>query len=242
MGSGEQELVALHARLHALGRARHFRELDGAAARALIRSATLLDVRAGRSLWRAGDPGLAAMQILDGAVMILAPRRNGDEVALGVFGPGECIGLAAALGRTPYPASPVALASHTRLLAIPAAALHEAMQLFPDCERAARAALLDHGSSLRLQVDVLAAGGVAARLATFLIYLGEKFGAPTPRGGLQIPLPVPRTLLARAIASRPETVMRCLAAWKRQRVVVASRTDIELRAPGRLHELAHGDA
>lgn len=240
MPGGTTELVALHARLQALTRARHFRELDGGAARALIRTATIVEAPAGRVLWRAGDPGTAAMQILDGAVMILAPRRNGDEVALGVFGPGECIGLAAALGRTPYPASPVTLTPVTRLLAIPTPTLHEAMQEFPACERAARAALLDHGASLRLQVDVLAAGSVPARLATFLLYLGEKFGVPTPSGAVHISLQVSRTLLAHAIATRPETVIRCLAAWKRQRVVFASRAGIELRAPGRLHELTLG--
>ena len=241
MEASATELVALHARLQALGRARHFRDLDGAAARALTRSATIVDATVGRTLWRAGDPATAAMQILDGAVMIMAPRRNGDEVVLGVFGAGECIGLTAALGRTPYPASPIALTPIVRLLAIPTVALHEAMHAFPACERAARAALLDHSSSLRVQVDVLAAGSVPARLATFLLYLGEKFGAPSPSGATLIPLAVPRTLLARAIATRAETIMRCLAAWKRQRIAFVTRAGIELRAPARLHELAHGD-
>lgn len=234
----EASLVEHYARLAALGQSRHFGKLDGAAARTLARATTFRTVGAGRSLWRAGDRATAAMQIVDGAVLIMAARADGREVALGVFGPGESIGLTAVLGGTPYPASALALAPHTRVLVIHATALHEAMALDAACERAVRTALIDHSATLRMQVDVLAAGSVPARLATFLLYLGDRFGTITATGGVQVPMALPKTVLAKAIATRAETVMRCLAAWKRQRIAVVGRTGIELRARGRLAELA----
>lgn len=237
-GAREPSLVELHARQAALTRCRHFNKLDGAPARALARATSFRDVDAGDTLWRAGDMAAAAMQILDGAVLIMAGRPDGREVALGVFGPGECVGLTAALAGTPYPATALVLAPRTRVLVMHAGALHEVMAAYPACERAVRTALMDHSQTLRTQVDVLAAGGVAARLATFLLFLGERFGQPTDGGVVHVPLTIPRTVLAKAIATRAETVMRCLASWKRQRIAVVGRDGIELRARGRLVELA----
>ena len=154
-----------------------------------------------------------------GAVTIASPRPSGRLAVLGVFGPDDCIGLPAILARTAYPAEAAALVAGTRVLCLVAAALHHAMASHPACAERVHAALHEHTSALRAKIEVLSAGTAAARLAAFLLYLADRFGAPRADGAVEVPLAVPRVKLADIIAARPETVIRTLGAWRRARLV-----------------------
>lgn len=237
----EGRAIDRHAIANRLSRARHFRSVAAPALRALVSSASTRALDGGDALWRTGDVGAAVYFIDRGSMMISRPRPNGATSVHGVFGPDDCIGLSAVLGQSAYPADATALGHGTRLVGIDAATLLAAIAEHPTCAELANALMLAHTHSLRTQIEILSAGSVATRLASFLLHAGERLGTPLSHGGVRVPIAIPRATLAHIIAARSETVIRTLAAWRRQRIITTDATGYELRAIGRLQSIAHGE-
>ena len=84
-----------------------FAELDADRRESLFRTADRLDLAAGQSLCRAGDPHGALFLVKDGAIDIFTGRAE-DPVPLGRIGPGAMIGEMGELTHSPRSASAVA--------------------------------------------------------------------------------------------------------------------------------------
>lgn len=212
---------AAHDRERRLRATAFFGALGDDDAATLAREACIRRLEEDERLWRAGSPGAGFALVQQGLVLISAPRADGDRAVFGLFGPGECVGIAAALDGSRYPADAIAFTKHLEVLWIPAPALRLLASASPGVARAIQQALLAHTSALRIKIEILSAGKVPARIASLLLHLAERFGAPAPRGGTRVDLPISRQSLAQLVSARTETVIRILGTWKRAGVVAS---------------------
>lgn len=218
-----------------------FHELSDAAARELGEAATTVRLSAGDRLWRAGEPARFFALIERGLLLISMPRPDGDAATLGLFGPRECVGLAAALDEhATFPADAVALTSSLEALVVPAAVTRAVTARDPSCATAMREALLEHTRALRAKIEILSAGKVPSRLASLLSYLAQRFGDEREGGEVFIPIALSRPMLAQLVSARPETVIRTLTRWRKEGLVLADDEGFVVEAPKRLAEIASG--
>lgn len=223
-------------------RARHFGRLSDATAQRLAEAASAVEADEGGYLWRAGEPAKSFVIVERGLVLISVPRRDGEPAILGLFGPRECIGLAAALdnGRATYPADAVALSDSVQALVISAEQARLAAADDQACATVMREALLDHTRALRTKIEILSAGKVRARLASLLMHLADRFGDEVEGGDTFIPLTLSRAALAQLVSARPETVIRTLSTWRADGLVEATSDGFCLKSPARLSDIAEG--
>lgn len=81
----------------------------------------------------------------------------------------------------------------------------------------------------------------AERLAMLLLDLGKRFGKPGP-AGITLGIRLTREELAELTGSAPETVIRLLSRFKRQRLVETHGSEITLLKPERLEQIARVSA
>ncbi len=208
-----------NALLASLRCARLFRGLDSKLVESLARVAYTLSVREGEHLWRAGQKAEAFTVIQRGLVHIERSVAGKEPAILGIFGPHESVGDAAALTRGTYPADALAVSAEARLIRVPAEVMLHAMDEQPTLARAVQRALLDHTKMLTAKIDIVSAGSVNARLATLLLHLSERFGDEQEDGVMRIPIALSRVALSRLISARVETVIRALSAMRREGVL-----------------------
>jgi CRP-like cAMP-binding protein len=187
-----------------------FHGVDEPALLELARAARGGSHKEGDFLWRAGQQAAAFTVIQRGLVQIERRAPSGEPSVVGIFGPRESIGDTAALEQGSYPADAVAV-TDVEVLRIPASLVLGAMEREPTLSRAVQTSLLQHTRALVAKIDIVSAGSVAARLATLLLHLYERFGDDDEQGMAVVPIPVSRTALARLVAARTETVIRALS-------------------------------
>ncbi len=231
--------ASILARASRLRAAHCFGRLPGADTEKLVREARVQRLAEGEPLWRAGAPGAGFALVQEGLVLIAAPRADGERAVLGLFGAGECVGIAAALDGSAYPADAIAFTRSVEVLWIPSVALRSLASASPAVARAIQHALLAHTQALRVKIEILSAGKVPARIASLLLHLGERFGTPLPGGAIRLELPVSRQAIAELVSARTETVIRCLTRWKRAGAIDSDPRGFTLRDREVLH-LARG--
>lgn len=208
--------------------ARLFRGLDARLVESLSRAAYALRLREGEHLWRAGQKAEAFTVIQRGLVQIERSVAGKEPAILGIFGPRESVGDAAALACSVYPADALAASAEVQIIRVPGEVLLRAMEEQPALARAVQLALLDHTQMLTAKIDIVSAGSVTARLATLLLHLSERFGDEQEDGVVRVPISLSRVALSRLISARVETVIRALSAMRREGVLRMSTEGVEI--------------
>jgi CRP-like cAMP-binding protein len=163
----------------------------------------------GATIFTEGDPAHELCFVVLGRVKIVK-TTPGRELIIGLFGPGEPIGLVAVFDGKPYPASAVALE--------PSTVLHVAETEFFGalCANPSAARRLIQGLMLR-QMELTKrladlTGSVEHRLARLFLTLAEKMGKGA-KGGIEIPLVLSRQEIADLGATTIETAIRVMSRW-----------------------------
>jgi CRP-like cAMP-binding protein len=218
--------------------ARLFRGVDPGTITTLADSAHNTTLKEGGQLWHAGDTAHHFTVIQRGLVQIERRMPSGEPAIVGVFGPRESVGDAAALAGAPYPAAAVAASERVEVVQIPRDVIVHAMQRDAALAGAVQTALLEHTQALTAKIDIVSAGSVPARLATLLLHLAERFGDETEDGLLAIPVSLSRVALSRLVSARVETVIRALSAWNKSGLVHTTDDGFEIGSPEELREVA----
>lgn len=197
-----------------------------AAARALAAAATVRRARAGVELCQAGAPARELWVLLEGRVRVCRPLGDGSSVSLEVMLPGEAFGLPA-LACWTYP-SDIEAAEDSLVAALPRAAVLEQLERCPALARSVLETLGRRLAFLEAQVS-LARRPVATRVAAALAYLGTKFGRR---------IPLTRAEIAALAGTTPETAMRVLKKFERDRLVSSGRGGLILVEPEALRRRA----
>jgi CRP-like cAMP-binding protein len=177
----------------------------------------------GEALWTAGDRAESFNIVATGLVQILQRLPSGDAALLGVFGPHECIGIAASLEASNYPADCQALTEEVQVLRIHAAPMLEITRTDVTVANALNSALLEHTKALRAKINIMSAGTVSERLLMLFDHLADRFGDEREDSSTVIPVVLSRTALAWLVGARVETVIRAMTRWQREGWIETNR-------------------
>ncbi len=232
------ELAPSHGTQATLRGSRLFRGADPSTLAILAEAAHNTRLKEGTNLWHAGETAVHFTLIQRGFMQIERRMPSGEPAVVGVFGPRESIGDAAALVGAPYPACAVAASERVEVVRIPRDLVLHTMQRTPAVAHAVQTALLEHTRALTAKIDIVSAGSVPARLATLLLHLGERFGDEMESGALAIPVSLSRIALSRLVSARVETVIRALSVWNKSGLVRTVEDGFEVAHPEELREIA----
>jgi CRP-like cAMP-binding protein len=188
--------------------------------------------------WRAGDPSFAFAFIARGIIKLVRPRFGGRADILGIFGPGEALGIVAAMRGVPFATDAVGVTRESEVVQIPRTDVLDVAAREPAFALAIAQACAARAASMRELNAILSAGGVEARLAALVLYLAERFGDIDDEAMVRIPVVLTRAELASCISTSPETVIRIMSRWAAAQVLETGADGFLIRSQERLRELA----
>lgn len=163
--------------------------------------------------------------------------RAGRAMILGLYGPGEIVGLPSALAGTSSRTA-VAAAAETDCLVVPRQRLLELLSGRPEliAELLPRLVRNLTGCSNCL-VEVMACA-VEVRLACLFLRLLAEDGSKPETGW--VPVPLSRSELAELTGTTVESCSRVMAGWRRRGIVTTADGGFRVHDPGALREIALG--
>lgn len=209
--------------LRLLRASRLFQGLSGELLQSLERQTALRRYAEGDALWTAGDRAETFNIVSRGLVQILQRLPSGDAALIGVFGPHECIGIAASLEASAYPADCQALTEDVEVLRINAPPMLTALRTDVTLANAMNSALLEHTRALRAKINIMSAGTVSERLLMLFDHLADRFGDEREDSSTVIPVVLSRTALSWLVGARVETVIRAMTRWQREGWIETNR-------------------
>jgi CRP-like cAMP-binding protein len=176
--------------------------------------------------------------LLHGHLRVVKLTPDGQQVVVRFVAPGDMFGVAAAIGRTTYPATATA-AVDSLALVWPSAAWPRLVARHPQL---AVNTLMTVGSRLgeaHTRVLEMSTEQVERRVAHTLVRLAQQGGRKVP-AGIEIDFPISRQDVAEMTGTTLYTVSRILAAWEGRGLIEGGRQRIVVREPHKLFLLAEG--
>lgn len=160
-------------------------------------------------LWLQGEKAENIYFIESGFVDVYTVCASGEEKLIGLFGPGNAIGLSATLNKTNYPAFCRAQTKVT-VIKIPYYQTIQKLtsQTLKSTEQCFRRLLVEHQNILFDKIQTVSSGPLEDRLNTFFKSLVDRFGTYSENNTYFIALPLTKTQIAKYIDVRVETMIR----------------------------------
>lgn len=182
-----------------------FSAMPHATAESLIGNSGARNYDKGTVLFQQGAPAESFFVILDGWVKVFRITPEGTEAVVGVFRRGETFAEAAIFlgGRYPVCAEVV---TNSRLLAIDGESFRRRIRQEPDLALAMLASSSQHLKFLVEHIEQIKVLDAPQRVADFLLRLcGQREGPCT------VELPYEKSLIAKRLGMKPESLSRALA-------------------------------
>jgi CRP/FNR family transcriptional regulator, cyclic AMP receptor protein len=184
----------------------------------------------GELLVRAGDPAVSVIVLTVGVVKIQKLTGHGEEVVLGISGPGDLLGEIAAVRDAPRSASAVALESVTGVV-VAVTALRRFLLQHPSTTLA----LLDLSLRRLHAADErrleFATRTTLTRVASRLVELTDRFGETGRDGAIDVALAINQEELASWSASSLESTARALRTLRQLGAIETRRLRLIVRDP-----------
>ncbi|WP_068081065.1 Crp/Fnr family transcriptional regulator [Polycladidibacter stylochi] len=177
-----------------------------------------MTLKAGATLFEAGDPANGCYAILDGSLKVSVISIDGSEQLLAVLGPNSLVGELALLDGRDRSATVTALKA-SRLAFISKSQFYKFADANPEVYRHMLSIVT---SRLRNANDALAARSflpLPGRVAQTLLQLAETFGMEVDNRKLLIHYKISQTEIANMAGGARENVSRILNSWKREGVI-----------------------
>jgi CRP/FNR family transcriptional regulator len=163
----------------------------------------------GDAIFHEGDPSQCAFIVCEGTVKLITSSAEGKVLLLRYAGPGEVLGIADIVQRSPYSCTAVA-AERAVLGSIPSETFLRFVRSYPEAGVRLTQVLSAQYKAAQRETRFLAFGGTSvARLAHLLLEWAAEHGVPDAKG-IRIPSHATQTELAQAIGATRETVTRVL--------------------------------
>jgi CRP-like cAMP-binding protein len=192
----------------------------------------------GDAVFEEGGDAHSFFLLLDGYVRVVRTSPDGAQVIVRYIGDGELFGIAAALGRTTYPATAIA--------AVDCVALVWPSHLWPSLS--SRIPAFGAGTyqtigrrleETQARVVEMSTERVEQRVAHTLLRLIETSGRNTDQG-IEIDFPLTREDIAEMTGTTLHTVSRLLSTWADDGLVTGGRQRVTVSDPQGLLRLAEG--
>lgn len=190
----------------------------------------------GATVFAEGEPAHDLCFLILGRVKIVKAAQ-GRDLILGLFGPGEPIGVFAALERRPFPATAVAQEASS-VLRVPERTFFARIGDRPEIARSLLHGLMLRQLELTRRIADLT-GNVEFRMARLFITLAEKAGV-RDGDGVDIPIALSRQEIADLTATTPETAIRVMSRWGKKKLVVTRRDGFSIPKLAALKGVAAG--
>ena len=174
--------------------------------------------------------------LLAGHIRVVRTTPDGNQVIVRYISEGEIFGVAAALGRTTYPASAIAAVDCVTLV-WPNAKWSELSSRFPLFGANTYRTVGSRLQESLTRVVEMSSEQVEQRVAHALLRLLNQTGRKTERG-IEIDFPISRQDIAEMTGTTLHTVSRLLSAWEDKGIIVSGRQRVTVSDPHRLMLLA----
>lgn len=174
--------------------------------------------------------------LIAGHIRVVRTTPDGQQVIARYISEGEIFGVAAALGRTTYPASAVA-AVDCVVLAWPNALWPELARRFPAFGATTYRTVGNRLQETQTRVMEMSTEQVEQRVAHALLRLANQTGRKTD-SGIEIDFPISRQDIAEMTGTTLHTVSRLLSKWEERGIIVSGRQKVTVKDPHRLVVLA----
>ncbi len=188
----------------------------------------------GATIFTEGDPAHELCFVVLGRVKIVRATPERDLI-LGLFGPGEPIGLIAVFDGTPFPASARALEPST-VVHVSEREFFATLFANPQAARRLIQGLMLRQLELTKRLTDLT-GSVEHRLARLFVTLAEKTGRNV-EGAVEIPVALSRQEIAELGATTTETAIRVMSRWGKEHLVLTRPDGFTIPALSSLKERA----
>ncbi|HLK13461.1 MAG TPA: Crp/Fnr family transcriptional regulator [Fimbriimonadaceae bacterium] len=188
----------------------------------------------GETIWDAGAPSEFCAVVGVGFIKMAKTSPRGQDAAMELLGPGQCLGLLVAIEGKPYPLSAIAV-TNTWYLKVPTRGL---MAVYTESPAFKDRIIRGIGPRLRQAHEMMArltSSRVEERLAAVLFILADSYGAET-KNGVELQVPLTRSDLAEMAGTTTESTIRALSRWQKEGAISTSHQRITLRSPERLLE------
>jgi CRP/FNR family transcriptional regulator len=175
----------------------------------------------GDIIWLAGAPAGFVGVLGAGFVKMTKNSSQGAEIAIELLGPGQCIGVLAAIEGRPLPLTASAVTG-VWYLRIPT---HVFLEIYNKNSAFKDQVVRSIGPRLRKAHDMmsrLSSGRVAERMAAVMTILMDTYGER--RGsGVRLTVPLTRQDLAELTGTTVETAIRVMSRWQKEGVISTER-------------------
>jgi CRP-like cAMP-binding protein len=176
------------------------------------------ELKRGEYLWKRQAASEFCACILEGMIEIVNTNKNGEERIIGIFGPGDIIGLSAILNKINYPAFALIASKTCKVLKHYIRSSDQELDNnnYENMLSWQRKKLFLHEEILREKIFVLGAGQVHQRLIELFEHLINRFSKiDISSKNILIPISLTKTQIAKIVEARVETVIRTLSKWEK---------------------------
>ena len=206
----------------------------------LVREAQSIRYAKGSNVFEEGGDAHSFFVLVHGHLKVFKLTADGQQVVVRFVSPGEVFGIAAALGRTTYPATASAAVESVVLL-WPSSAWPRLSAAYPALAINTLQTVGTRLQDAHTRVLEMSTEQVERRIAHTLLRLASQAGRKV-EAGIQIDFPISRQNIAEMTGATLYTVSRILSAWEDQGLVEGGRQKITLRKPHQIFVLAEGGA
>jgi CRP-like cAMP-binding protein len=186
----------------------------------------------GKPVFTEGEAATRFFLLLDGYVRVLRITAEGDQIIVLHIVAGQLLGIAAALGRTTYPATAMAAADCV-MLAWPMQHWPAFVAQYDGFATETYKVVGARVAEMQGLITDMATKAVEQRIATALLRLVHQTGRKTAEG-IEIDFPITRQDISEMTGTTLHTVSRLLSAWEKQGIVASQRRKIVVVAPHKL--------
>lgn len=190
------------------------------------------------AIFEQGEEAHSFFLLLDGHIRVVITTPAGQQIIARYIGPGEIFGIAAALGRTTYPATAMA-AVDCVFLAWPNSQWQTLAARFPSFAANTYQTVGNRLQETQTRVVEMSTEQVEQRIARALLKLANQTGRKT-ENGIVIDFPISRQDIAEMTGTTLYTVSRVLSSWESRGLVSSERQKVTLTEPHKLFLLAEG--
>lgn len=192
----------------------------------LVASSTLAHAERGETIWLAGAPPESIAVVGQGFVKMTKNTAQGSEIAIELVGPGQCIGVLAAIEGREMPLNAVAV-TRVWYLKVPTRLL---LNLYDEVSALKDRVVKSIAPRLRKAHEMmsrLSSGTVEERLAAVLFILAESYGRKDT-GGIVIAVPLTRQDLSEMAGTTVETAIRVMSRWQKEGIIATEHQIITI--------------
>lgn len=176
--------------------------------------------KANEFVWEMNDPGEFLAIVQFGLVEVSRFSSREEEMAMGVFGPSDAIGISAVMKKMAYPGSARVIAPGSELIKLYIRPiLQQRDSIVTEIQTWIREMMLLHEQVPRDKIDILNAGSVESRVFELFIHLIRRFGKHESHLRHFIPIYLTRAQVGKLTDVRVETIIRLISQWRKQNLV-----------------------